>query len=109
MGVDFVRPLYIRGGKTEEFKTWICLYMCCMTRAVHLEIVPDMTASAFIRSLKRLSACRGLPRKFVSDNGKTFKAAAQIICIETMMQNEKVQQYLSETRVEWLFNIEKAP
>ena len=23
---------------------WICLYMCCITRAVHIDEVPDMSA-----------------------------------------------------------------
>ena len=74
--VDFAGPLFIRTGSTAaNSKVWICLYKCCVVRAIHLDIVPDLTTSAFIRSLKCLSARRGLPRRLVSDNGKTFKAA----------------------------------
>ena len=67
-----------------------------IVRAVQLDIVPDMTTAAFIRSLKRFSARRGLPRKFVSDNGKTFKAAAK--AIDTMMRDKAIQEYLSDSR-----------
>ena len=43
-----------------------------VTRAVHLDIVCDLSAGTFLRCLKRFAARRGLPRKFLSDNGKTF-------------------------------------
>ena len=62
-GIDFAGPLYIKASSaTASSKVWICLYTCCVVRAVHLDIVPDMTTSAFIRSLKHFSARRGLPR-----------------------------------------------
>lgn len=32
-GVDYAGPLYLKGGE----KVWICLFTCCVTRAVHLE------------------------------------------------------------------------
>ena len=53
--------------------------MCCVVRAVHLDLVPDMSALTFIRSFKRFAARRGLPSRVISDNGKAFKAAAKMI------------------------------
>ncbi len=48
-GVDFAGPLYVKmTGVQENGKVWICLYTCCAVRAVHLDLVPDMTAEAFI-------------------------------------------------------------
>ena len=76
-GVGFAGPLYVRCfGLTATNNVWICLFTCCVTRAVHLDIVTDMSAETFMRCLKSFAARRGMPRKFVSDNGKTFKAAA---------------------------------
>ena len=107
-GVDFAGPLFVRpGGGAPDHKVWICLYTCCVTRAVHLDIVSDLTTAAFLRSLKRFSARRGLPRLFVSDNGKTFKAASK--AIKEIMQHQDVQQYLSGVGVEWRFNLPRAP
>lgn len=57
-------------GKSS--KTWICLYTCLVTRAVHLDLVSDMSTETFIRCLKIFAACRGLPRRFLSDIGKTL-------------------------------------
>ena len=49
-GIDFAGP---------QQKVWICLYTCCVTRAIHLDLVPSLTTSAFLRSLRRFSARRG--------------------------------------------------
>ena len=49
VGLDFAGPLYIKTqGLVTERKVWICLYTCCVVRAVHLDIVPDMTVGAFL-------------------------------------------------------------
>jgi len=107
-GVDFAGPLYVRThGLIQSKKVWICLYTCCVTRAVSVDVVPDMSTETFIRSLKRFCARRGLPRLFISDNGKTFKAASRVI--ETIVADEAVQQFLSQLRVKWCFNLAKAP
>ena len=90
-GVDFAGPLYIK-SESGTNKVWICLYTCCVVRAVPLELVMDMTTPAFLRSFRRFVGRRGLPSQMVSDNGKTFKAAAKA------MQD-----------VKWIFNVPKAP
>ena len=63
--LDFTGPLYVKtNGIAQSRKVWICLFTCCIVRAVHLDIVPDMsiyTSIKFNRSLKRFTARRGLP------------------------------------------------
>ena len=71
-GVDFAGPLYVKTYTGPQQKVWICLYACCVTRAIHLDLVPSLTTSAFLRSLRRFSARRGTPLLMVSDNGKKF-------------------------------------
>ena len=52
-GVDFAGPLYVRASHhAGTAKVWLCLYMCCITRAVHLDLVPDLTAIIFMRSFR---------------------------------------------------------
>ncbi len=60
-GVDFVGPLYVRNDGTSK-KVWICLFTCCIVRAVHLDLVPDLSTPAFIRSYKRFVAKKGSPK-----------------------------------------------
>ena len=57
-GVDYAGPLYVKQPGSQQAKVWIELYTCCVTRAVHLDLVPDKTANTFIRSFKRFSARR---------------------------------------------------
>ena len=72
-----------------------------MTRAVHVDIVLDMTLSAetFIRCLKRFAARRGLPHRFISDNGKTFKAASKFL--KSVFKDDAVTAHLAERGCEW--------
>ena len=107
-GVDFAGPFHVRSfGLTNSDKVWICLFTCLVVRAVHLETVTDLSTETFIRCLKRFAARRGIPLMFLSDNGKTFKAAARFI--KAVFKEDIVQNQLSGRGIEWTFNVEKAP
>ena len=80
--------------KGTTAKVWVCLYTCCVVRAVHLDLVPNLPTEAFLRSFRRFVARRGLPKKVVSDNGKTFKAAGRII--KDVMNSSEVQSIFQE-------------
>ena len=47
-----------------------------MTKAVHLELVSNLTTEAFLASFKRFVSWRGLPTDVFSDNGSNFMGAA---------------------------------
>uniref|UniRef100_A0A1X7TQD7 Integrase catalytic domain-containing protein n=1 Tax=Amphimedon queenslandica TaxID=400682 RepID=A0A1X7TQD7_AMPQE len=100
-GVDFAGPLFIKEHRECESKVWVCLFPCCATRAIHLDIVNNMSVQSFIR----FAARRGLPDRMISDNAKTFKGAARII--GKIMKYTDVHQYLENFRVKWVFNVER--
>jgi hypothetical protein len=107
-GVDFAGPLITRGSQPSQgHKVWIALFTCYVTRAVHLEVVPDQSTPAFIRCLKRFAARRGLPKRFISDNGKSFKAAAKYL--NAVFKDGLVQAHLTGVGTAWQFNVERAP
>ena len=105
VGVDFAGPLYIR--EEEDPKTWLCLYTCAATRAVHLDLVRDLNTSTFLRSFRRLCARRGTPEKVVSDNAGTFKSADATL--QTLLKEPEIQDHFHGMRIQWHFNTEKAP
>ena len=106
--IDFAGPLHVKTfGVTESSKMWVCLYTCYITRAVHIDVVPDMSTDTFLRSLKRLCARRGTPCLIVSDNAKTFNGAAKVI--RDIILHPEVKKYCSNLSFEWRFNLEKAP
>ena len=107
-GVDFAGPLLVRNGSSKDgSKIWICLFTCLVTRAVHLDIVCSLATGDFLRCLKRFASRRGLPRKFLSDNGKTFRAAAKFL--RAVFKDNIVQEHLARIGCQWVFNVEYAP
>ena len=48
------------------------LFTCASSRAVHLDLVPDTTCLAFVRSLKRFIGRYGISKLYISDNATCF-------------------------------------
>ena len=105
-GVDFAGPLYVQVAG-QSVKTYVCLFTCGSTRALHLELTQDLTAESFLLAFRRFTGRRGLPLKIMSDNAKTFKASSQDV--SKIKKSPQVKQYLTNRRVEWEFIVEKAP
>ena len=61
-GVDFTGALFVKEG-VQEKKVYICLFTCATTRAVHLEVVSDLTVGTFLLAFRRFSSRKFLPRK----------------------------------------------
>ena len=67
--VDYGGPFMIRHGGQKSrtlSKAYVSLFICLATRAIHLELVSDLTASAFIAALRRFMAHRGIPSQLYS-------------------------------------------
>ena len=68
--------MYVKNGANQK-KVSICLFTCITVRAVHLEMVEDMTAEHFLEGFRRFIARTGKPNKIISDNAATFKDAKE--------------------------------
>ena len=72
VGLDYAGPFQIKYGcvrKPTVVKAYICLFVCLTVKAVHLELVSDLTTEAFIAALRRFLARRGYPSLLWSDHG----------------------------------------
>lgn len=67
VGVDFAGPIRYRKSPRVEGKAYLVLYASSLSRALQLEILPNLDTVTFLGSLKRLIARRGRPVKIVSD------------------------------------------
>nr|XP_049699691.1 uncharacterized protein LOC110382053 [Helicoverpa armigera] len=77
-GCDYMGPINLkfstgRGAKT--YKGYVCLFICMSTRAIHLEVVTDLSSKAFIAAFRRFTARRGHCQDLFSDNGTNFVGA----------------------------------
>ena len=107
VGVDFAGPLFAKSQTGEMSKAYIALFTCCVTRAVHLDLVTDLTASTFVRCLRRFAARRGTPTLIVSDNAKIFKASEKLL--RRLHENREVREHLESNRIDLRFSLERAP
>ena len=99
--VDYAGPLLVHdvfGTCDQMNKVWVVLYTCAVTRAIHLDLVPDLSSSAFLRSLRRFIGRRGIPNLMISDNASCFKS-----------DEVKLNEELVKMHVKWKFIIEASP
>jgi hypothetical protein len=77
-GLDYAGPILCRttsGRGHKSFKAYIALFVCMATKAIHLEVVSDLTSSAFLAAYRKFVSRRGLCAELFSDNGTTFVGA----------------------------------
>ena len=51
-GIDFAGPIFVKFKSSSE-KAYVCLFTCYSTRAIHLELMPDMSVDSFLLSFHR--------------------------------------------------------
>ncbi|XP_046862768.1 uncharacterized protein LOC124456341 [Xenia sp. Carnegie-2017] len=107
IGVDYAGPFIYKKRAGKEGKAYLLLVGCSLTRAVQLEMLPDMSTEEFMHSFKKLVARRGKPDKVYSDNAKTFVAAAKRV--RKISKYGQVHDYLAKNNIKWQFNLSKAP
>jgi len=59
-GVDFLGVLLVRNSGQEN-KAYICLFICGLCRAVHLEVVTDLSTETFLQAFRRFVSHKSLP------------------------------------------------
>lgn len=86
-------------------KRWAAIFTCLVTRAVHIEVVEEMSASAFINALKRFTAIRGQAKEYRSDRGTNFVGAVDPLQINAInVEDSPVKDYLYSRGIVWTFN-----
>ena len=65
-----------KGRGHKSYKGYVCVFICLVTRAIHLEVVSDLSSQALLSSFRRFVARRGLCSELLSDNGTNFQGAS---------------------------------
>ncbi|XP_072934990.1 uncharacterized protein [Epargyreus clarus] len=77
-GIDFAGPLYVlmsKGRGAKQSKAYIAIFVCMATKAIHLELVGDLTSQSFVGAFRRFVARRGRCTHLYSDQGRNFVGA----------------------------------
>ena len=95
IGVGYTGPIYYSSKNKVISKSNIFLFSCSVSRAIHLELVPNLSTQEFIKSTKIIIARWG--------SSKIFQDGAKWLI--RINKDGK----LSNESVAWEFNPSKAP
>jgi hypothetical protein len=111
IGIDFAGPITVKNSRVRralQTKGYICVFVCFVTKAIHLELSSDLTTDAFLACFKRFIARRGLPTDVFCDNGGSFKGAENKLNELYNLNNSKghqtlVQSYAAQQNIAFHF------
>ncbi|XP_073986068.1 uncharacterized protein [Rhodnius prolixus] len=116
-GIDYAGPFHVKIASLRSAKVLQCylaIFICFSTKAIHLELVTDLTTQAFLAALNRFIARRGVPSHIWSDNGTNFVGATRKLKeISALLNDSQTQEAIlresGRRGVEWHFIPPRAP
>ncbi|KAK6762888.1 hypothetical protein RB195_023550 [Necator americanus] len=111
IGLDYFGPITVHDDHKERTNVYGCVFTCCVTRLIHLEIVSDGTTEKFLNAFRRFVARRGKPHLVTCDNAPTFILGSQILndSLTEPSTNEDVARNMSNQMIEWKHNTPYSP
>lgn len=108
-GLDMAGPMLVKDGTLRArklVKCYACIFVCFATKAVHIELVGDLTTVSFLNCLKRFVSRRGLCKTIYSDNGTNFIGAKgelkkNMIWIKNNIHCNEIRNFLLENDITW--------
>ncbi|XP_062714210.1 uncharacterized protein LOC134290985 [Aedes albopictus] len=108
VGIDSWGPIQLqpRHRRDAPIKAYVAVFVCFATKAVHLELVANLTTAKFLQAFRRFVACRGLCSDVYTDNGKNFVGAANELkrLVRSRERKDQVAQECTENGNRWHFN-----
>ncbi|UYV62714.1 hypothetical protein LAZ67_2001673 [Cordylochernes scorpioides] len=77
-GIDFAGPVIVKTSNLRNArcdKAYIALFICMFSKAIHIELVTNLTTEAFLAALRRFISRRGRPAEINTDNATNFVGA----------------------------------
>lgn len=107
-GVDYWGPIQVKSQhrRAAPTKAYVAVFVCFSTKAVHLELVADLTTAKFIQALRRFVSRRGLCSDIHSDNGRNFVGAANELrkLVTSTEHKAAIAEECNVHGIRWHFN-----
>ncbi|GFS50982.1 integrase catalytic domain-containing protein [Trichonephila clavipes] len=114
-GLDLGGPYFVtykHQRKGVLNKIYVCVCICFVIRAIHLEILSNLTSDAIIAILKRFMSRRGKCSKIFTDNATNFVGANSQLKVFYKTLNfpdQNLAAYFTEEGIDWNFIPPRAP
>ncbi|XP_073990928.1 uncharacterized protein [Rhodnius prolixus] len=116
-GIGYAGPFNVKIASLRSAKvlqSYLAIFVCFSTKAIHLELVTDLTTQAFLAALNRFVARRGVPSHIWSDNGTNFVGAKRRLKeVSALLNDAKSQEAIlresNKRTIEWHFIPPRAP
>ncbi|XP_076065001.1 uncharacterized protein LOC143039035 [Oratosquilla oratoria] len=99
-GVDCFGPFFVKRARSQ-IKRYGILFTCLSIRAIHLEVLHDLTAESVINAFIRFISRRGTVSKLISDHGTNFIGANKVLKDNLTMRH--IGTELAKRGVDWVF------
>ncbi|XP_076301510.1 uncharacterized protein LOC143219381 [Lasioglossum baleicum] len=114
-GVDYAGPIWLRtspGRGHKATKAFFAVFICMVTKAVHLEVVSSYSSEAFLAAFRRFISRRGHCAHLYSDCGTNFLGAdreLRRLFTASCLENRNIRDEMGNLRTQWHFNPPAAP
>ena len=95
VGVDTFGHFIVK-ERRSELKRWCIVFSCMYSRAIHIEVVNDLSTDSFLQALRRLQSIRGPVTTIFSDAGTNFMGAKNLMAKDLKTMNDSSLKELVE-------------
>ncbi|UYV63113.1 hypothetical protein LAZ67_2003172 [Cordylochernes scorpioides] len=102
-GIDFAGPVIVKTSNLRNArcdKAYIALFICMLPKAIHIELVSNLTTEAFLAALRRFIGRRGRPAEINTDNATNFVGADKDL---RKLFNSNIHDFASSEEIKWNF------
>ncbi|XP_065224373.1 uncharacterized protein LOC135848400 [Planococcus citri] len=109
-GIDTFGPLYVSDNSVQK-KVFVSIFVCMITRAIHLELLENMTTQEFLLAFRNFIALRTIPKFVISDNAPQFKITKSAFenLWQQIISDNDVTDFCKNNLIEWKLLPEYAP
>ncbi|XP_049881460.1 uncharacterized protein LOC126377719 isoform X1 [Pectinophora gossypiella] len=111
VGTDYAGPFYVKQTRIRNpviTKAYVVIFICFITKAVHIELASDMTTNTFLACLRRFISRRNKPTKIYCDNGSYYKGANNVLkelynLLNSTNHQDTIVNYCNSERISFHF------
>ncbi|XP_055522448.1 uncharacterized protein LOC129716636 [Wyeomyia smithii] len=112
VGVDYAGPIIVKQGtyRPKTIKAYIAVFVCLSTKAIHLELVSDLTTEAFIAtSVEEEFQLKSIPTNATNFHGAKHELHHLYELFRQETEIDRIVQFCQTKEIKWNFIPPDAP